>query len=117
MTSTIPVTLVGATGLTGSFALQHLLSSPSSLAITTLTRKPLPSTPQNPSSTYVNKHFPDLKDAVSGTVGTRGGVFVSCLGTTRAAAGGVEKQREVDLVLNRELAKKAKADGVDTVGD
>jgi len=40
---------------------------------------------------------------------------VSCLGTTRAAAGSTKNQERIDLDLNRELAQKAKHDGVDTV--
>ena len=42
-------------------------------------------------------------------------MFISCLGTTRAAAGSVEKQREIDLELNWKLAKAAKEEGVETV--
>ena len=57
----------------------------------------------------------DLFDAPSGAVAERNGVFVSCLGTTRSAAGGVDKQRKVDVDLNISLAEKAKADGADTV--
>ena len=40
---------------------------------------------------------------------------MSCLGTTRAAAGSTKNQERIDLDLNRELAQKAKHDGVDTV--
>lgn len=41
-------------------------------------------------------------------------MFISALGTTRAAAGSVENQRKIDLDLNYDLAKSAKDAGVDT---
>lgn len=40
------------------------------------------------------------------------GIFFSGLGTTRGAAGSVEKQRKIDYDLNLSLAKAAKASGV-----
>lgn len=41
-------------------------------------------------------------------------MFVSALGTSRAAAGGVANQRKIDYDLNLELAKAAKAAGTKT---
>lgn len=41
-------------------------------------------------------------------------IFFSGLGTTRGQAGSVENQRKIDLNLNLELAKAAKAAGVQT---
>lgn len=41
-------------------------------------------------------------------------IFLSALGTTRAAAGSVEAQRKIDLDLNLALAKAAKEAGVQT---
>lgn len=38
-------------------------------------------------------------------------LFISALGTTRAAAGGFENQKKIDYDLNLELAKAAKAAG------
>lgn len=38
-------------------------------------------------------------------------IFMSALGTTRAIAGGFDKQRKIDYDLNLELAKAAKAAG------
>lgn len=117
MSTAIPVTLVGATGLTGAEAYKALLKSKSSaFAVTTLARKALPAeTPANAASTTTPKQFNDLFDAPKGQVAIRGGVYVSCLGTTRGIAGGVEQQRRIDLDLNRELAQKAKEDGASTV--
>jgi hypothetical protein len=39
-------------------------------------------------------------------------IFISALGTTRAQAGGVDKQRLIDYDLNLDMAKAAKAAGV-----
>lgn len=118
--SSLPITLVGGTGLTGSAALLALLQSPSAIQLTTITRKDAPSPIQaftNGSTTYTNRPFPNLSDAIGSSegVGPSGGVYISCLGTTRGAAGGFEKQKEIDLYLNRDLVKKAKADGAKTV--
>ena len=41
-------------------------------------------------------------------------MFLSALGTTRAAAGGLANQRKIDLDLNFELARAAKDAGVQT---
>lgn len=111
-----PVTLVGATGLTGSQALSFLLASPANFAVTTLTRRaaPAPTTPPKaPGATYDNRVLSDLASADK--VAEKGGIYISALGTTRAAAGGVEQQIAIDRDLNATLADKAKADGADTV--
>jgi hypothetical protein len=42
-------------------------------------------------------------------------VYVSCLGTTRATAGSFAAQEKLDLGLNTDLAKRAKADGAEVV--
>ena len=117
--SSLPVTLVGGTGLTGSATLLALLQSPSAIHLTAITRKATqaPVSPTNPTTEYVNRTFPNLADSISSTegVGPKNGVYISCLGTTRGAAGGFEKQKEIDLYLNRDLVTKAKADGAKTV--
>lgn len=40
---------------------------------------------------------------------------MSCLGTTRAKAGGTAEQEKLDLGLNKDLATRAKKDGASTV--
>lgn len=109
------ITLVGATGLTGGAALSSLPNSSSNFAITTLTRKPLERGAKS-GSTNLNRVYADLKDAASDQICSPKGVYVTCLGTTKVAAGGIKQQEQIDLVLNRELAQKARADGADTVG-
>jgi uncharacterized protein YbjT (DUF2867 family) len=121
MTS-LPITLVGGTGLTGSATLLALLQSPTAVNVTAITRKDTPSALQsftNASTSYTNRALPNLADAVGSTegVGPSGGVYISCLGTTRGQAGGFEKQKEIDLYLNRDLVTKAKADGAKTVSN
>jgi uncharacterized protein YbjT (DUF2867 family) len=124
MVMSLPVTLVGSTGLTGSATLQALLHSPSSLSFTALSRKPISTTSSSPSAalsptvTFLNRQLADLKDAIDAkeSLVGNGGVYVSCLGTTRGTAGSLAKQKEVDLDLNRDLAKRAKQDGASTVG-
>jgi hypothetical protein len=115
----LPITLVGATGLTGSATLAALLQSPSAISLTTITRKDTsaPNQAANPATTYTNRSLPNLADAIKSNegVGPNGGVYISCLGTTRGQAGGFEKQKEIDLYLNRDLVTQAKADGAKTV--
>jgi len=118
MSTPTPVTLVGATGLTGSAALSHLLKTKShAFDITTLARKAISVQPaSNPQTTYTHNIVSDLFDAPKQQVAKVGGVYVSCLGTTRATAGSFEAQEKLDLGLNADLAKRAKADGAETVG-
>ena len=118
--TTLPITLVGGTGLTGSATLLALLQSPSAVNLTAITRKEHPAPVQNytnASTSYTNRALTNLADAITSTegVGPNGGVYISCLGTTRGQAGGFEKQKEIDLYLNRDLVTKAKADGAKTV--
>ena len=118
MTSPIPVTLIGATGLTGSATLHSLLSSSvTPFTITTIARKAIEPTPaSNSSTTFSHTIVSDLFDVPKlNTVAEKDGVYVSCLGTTRAGAGGLEQQEKLDLGLNTDLAKKAKADGASNV--
>lgn len=117
----ISVTLVGATGLVGSRSLLSILSSSTPFSITTLTRRALPAnltpSPTSPSTKLDQRQYTDLFDAPKDTtsIAQKGGVYITALGTTRAAAGSTEAQEKIDLVLNRDLAKRAKEDGADTI--
>lgn len=120
MSAPTPVTLVGATGLTGSASLRYLLTSPSALAITSVTRRaaPAPWEPSTTGSSYTNRVLPDLTTATTTPepLSTKGGVYVSCLGTTRAQVGGdIKKQEAIDLDMNKVLFERAKKDGASTV--
>lgn len=98
------VLLAGATGLTGSASFQQFISKlPSAFShLTTITRRPLPAPPTTSSEYYTNLQQSDLTDSSTWNLAQarKGGsddVFVSCLGTTRAQAGGLENQRKVGL--------------------
>nr|XP_018260546.1 uncharacterized protein I303_07471 [Kwoniella dejecticola CBS 10117]OBR82704.1 hypothetical protein I303_07471 [Kwoniella dejecticola CBS 10117] len=118
-TTPTPVTLVGATGLTGSHTLHSILSSTHPFNLKVLTRRSLPPTEpsKNPLTSLTTKLYSDLFEAPTdgSAIAEKGGVYVSCLGTTRANAGGTANQEKLDLGLNRDLAKKAREDGADTM--
>jgi uncharacterized protein YbjT (DUF2867 family) len=119
MSSPVPVTLVGATGLTGSATLKALLQSLSPSNVTAITRRPLaaPVAPASTATIFENKvlELAHDKAATWGEISKPAGAFISCLGTTKAAAGSLENQEKIDVFLNKALAEKAKADGAETV--
>ncbi|CZT17168.1 related to Protein fmp52-1, mitochondrial [Ramularia collo-cygni] len=96
------VVLVGATGLVGSHILKTLQAVDGVSKIATFSRKPLPSETKinnpivSPDSSSWPQQFPANND-----------LFISALGTTRAAAGGFENQRKIDYDLNVALAQEA----------
>ncbi|KAL1408275.1 Protein fmp52, mitochondrial [Vanrija albida] len=112
----IALTIVGSTGLTGAAALAALLNSPTSFAITALSRRADAQAPST-NSTFTNRVEPDLAAVASAAepLVPAGGVYITALGTTRAQAGGVAQQEAIDLTLNRELATRAKKDGASTI--
>jgi hypothetical protein len=93
----------------GAHILSTILSHPAFTTVSAFTRRKLPSESPKLSSIEVTEsetwpsHFPKSAS-----------IFLSALGTTRAQAGGVEKQRKIDLDLNLALAKAAKESGVQT---
>lgn len=103
------VVLVGATGLVGSHILKTLQNVDESTIskIATFSRKPLPNATRisepivSQDSSSWPKQFP----------GSDNELFISALGTTRAAAGGFENQRKIDYDLNLALAQEAKSKG------
>ncbi|KAK8849436.1 hypothetical protein IAR55_004768 [Kwoniella newhampshirensis] len=119
MTTTTAVTLAGATGLTGGFSLKSILTSPHAFDLTVLTRRSLSDTPTpiNPSTKLTTRLYNDLFTAPTDehSIAQPGGIYISCLGTTRAKAGGTAQQEKIDLDLNRDLAARAKKDGADTM--
>jgi len=107
MTSTA---VVGSTGLVGSNILSTLLSHPLISSVHSLSRRQPPSTSTklHPLVSTDSSQWP----AQLSSVAPPPSIFFSALGTTRAAAGGVEAQRKIDHDLNLDLAKSAKAAGV-----
>ena len=116
MSPPTPITLVGATGLTGAATLSALLRSQTAFNITTIARKAIAcDSARCPETVYTHNLVSDLFEAPSGEVGKKGGVYISCLGTTRGGAGSFEAQEKLDLGLNRDLARKAREDGAERV--
>lgn len=107
------IALFGSTGLTGSNILTSLLAPGSPFTpIHTISRRAPKSTGESlnalvePDTTKWAPSIAQITPAPS--------VVVSALGTTRAAAGGVQNQWKIDHDLNIELARAAKDAGVKT---
>ncbi|KAL3422002.1 Protein fmp-52, mitochondrial [Phlyctema vagabunda] len=107
MTSTA---LVGSTGLVGSHILSTLLSLPSVSSVHALARRE-PKEKDAKLTALVSSESAEWASKLS-AVQPAPGVFYSALGTTRAAAGGIENQRKIDHDLNLQLAQAAKNAGV-----
>jgi uncharacterized protein YbjT (DUF2867 family) len=107
-------TVIGSTGLVGAHILNHLLSTPQITHINTLTRRPHPNPPADPSSKLTATISSDTSSWASTVSSQPTTTFFSALGTTRADAGSIAAQREIDYDLNLSLAKAAKEAGVRT---
>ncbi|KAI0765272.1 hypothetical protein C8Q74DRAFT_1041193 [Fomes fomentarius] len=109
--------LAGSTGLVGSNILTTLISHPAFEHTYAFTRRTLSASspklstfPADPASVKDISTWPSLFPNPA----PASSVFISGLGTTRAAAGGLDQQRKIDYELNFELAKAAKAAGIKT---
>ncbi|KAB8294036.1 hypothetical protein EYC80_009494 [Monilinia laxa] len=100
MTST---SLVGSTGLVGSYILSTLISHPSISSIHTLSPGATPQPPP-PNSTPSPPLTPQPGSNLLNTITPPPTLFFSSLGTTRAQAGSIEAQRKIDYDLNLALA-------------
>jgi hypothetical protein len=98
----------------GSSILTHLLANPSFSAVYAYSRRELPnpagSTKLHPLTSPTSSEWPTLFPSAS----LSPKVLFSGLATTRADAGGFDKQRLIDYDLNLDLAKAAKSAGVET---
>ncbi|KAF3904023.1 hypothetical protein AA313_de0206892 [Arthrobotrys entomopaga] len=121
MTSTFA--LLGATGLVGSNILKYLVHSPTPSTVITLTRRELDESVTSVAA--AGKHTLNSKiekdtaqwptifgDACKAT--TPPPIAFTALATTRAAAGGFDKQYALEHDVNIALAKAAKEAGVKT---
>jgi len=102
--------LVGSTGLVGSHILSTLSTSPSVTVVHALARRQ-PNSSDQKLDTIIEPDSSKWASKISSIQPTPS-VFFSALGTTKAQAGGVDKQRQIDYDLNLELAKTAKEAGV-----
>jgi len=107
MTSTA---VVGSTGLVGSHILSTLLSLPSISSVHALARRQ-PSSSDPKLQAIISKDSSEWPTKLS-SITPPPSIFFSGLGTTGAAAGGVENQRKIDYDLNLALAQAAKNAGV-----
>lgn len=104
--------IIGSTGLVGSFILNNVIAGDIYKPIHTITRRAPKATSANLNA-VVDTDTTKWAAALSGLSPVPSTVF-SALGTTRAAAGGIDNQWKIDHDLNIELAKAAKAAGSKT---
>ena len=98
-------TIVGSTGLTGSFLIQKLLSDTEITKVLSVSRKSLKNS--NPKLTEVL--ISDLVELASVESSLHGDLYFCCLGTTIKAAGSKENFLKVDHTAIVDFAKIAKA--------
>ena len=98
-------TIIGSTGLTGSFLVRQLLGDSVITEVISVARKPL--NISNPRLTEVL--VSDLAEMASIESKLRGDIYFCCLGTTIAAAGSKENFEKVDHDAIFAFAKIAKA--------
>lgn len=104
--------VIGSTGLVGSHILSTLLATETYPTVNTITRRaPKPTSAKL--NALVEADNSKWSGLLSGLAPPASAVF-SALGTTRAAAGGLDNQWKIDHDLNIELAKAAKAAGAKT---
>jgi uncharacterized protein YbjT (DUF2867 family) len=105
-------TVIGSTGLVGSFVLKTLLASNSEnpKTVQTISRRPPKS--EGPKLQAVVEADTSLWTAKLASLSPTPTTVISALGTTRAQAGGIANQWKIDHDLNVELARAAKAQGV-----
>jgi len=85
-------TLIGGTGLTGSFLLQRLLADPAVTKVISISRKPLRISNTKLTEVLVSNlaQLPSIEAKI------RGELYFCCLGTTIKAAGSKENFEKVD---------------------
>lgn len=104
--------VIGSTGLVGSNILSTLLETAVLKPIHTISRR-APKAASPNLNAIIETDSATWAQSLSTIAPTPLAVF-SALGTTRALAGGIENQWKIDHDLNIELAKAAKAAGVET---
>ncbi|KAK8244878.1 hypothetical protein HDK77DRAFT_482100 [Phyllosticta capitalensis] len=115
--SNINAFIAGSTGLVGGNILNTLVHHPAFSQVSAFARRrlrqespKLSTISADPATTQDTAKWPSLMPSPA----PQPSIFFSALGTTRAQAGGVDKQRAIDYDLNLALAKAAKESGVTT---
>src|SRR6202165_3268338 len=98
-------TLIGSTGLTGSFLVRKLLADSAITKVISVSRKPLNISNAKLTEVLVS----DLAELPSIASKIRGEIYFCCLGTTIKAAGSKENFEKVDHAAIVAFAKIAKA--------
>jgi uncharacterized protein YbjT (DUF2867 family) len=98
-------TLIGGTGLTGSFLLHQLLGDSAITEVISISRKPL----KIPDTKLTEVLISGLEQLPSVETKIRGEIYFCCLGTTIKAAGSKENFEKVDHDGIVDFAKIAKA--------
>lgn len=98
-------TVIGSTGLTGSFLVRRLLADPSITGVISVSRKSLKISNVKMTDVLVG----DLAELPSIEAKIRGEVYFCCLGTTIKTAGSKENFEKVDRAAIVAFAKIAKA--------
>lgn len=98
-------TLIGGTGLTGSFLARQLLADPDITKVISVSRRPLGIESAKLAEVLVG----DLAELLSMASQVRGELYFCCLGTTIKTAGSQENFERVDHTAIVEFARIAKA--------
>jgi uncharacterized protein YbjT (DUF2867 family) len=98
-------TLIGGTGLTGSFLVRQLLADPAITKVISISRKSL----EISNSKLAEVLISDLAELPSIESKIRGDLYFCCLGTTIKAAGSKENFEKVDHAAIVAFAKIARA--------
>ena len=106
-------TVIGSTGLTGSFILETLLSTETFRPVCTISRR-APPAPSSPALQATVEADTSAWAAQLTSQSPPPAAVFSALGTTRGAAGGLDAQWKIDHDLNVELVGAAKAAGART---
>lgn len=101
--------LIGATGLVGSQILRQILEDPTYTSVLSLGRRKSGVTRQK-----LSEHVIDFKNPESWKNLAQGDVAFSALGTTKAQAGSIQNQYEVDFTYQADFAKACKSNGIQT---
>lgn len=98
----------------GSYILSHLIASSKVSQVHSLMRRAYPHPLSDPDSKLKSIISADTESWPGKLSSTPADTFISALGSVRGDVGSFEAQRKIDLDLNLDLAKAAKATGVKT---
>ena len=101
--------IIGATGMVGKYLLQLLLEDERFSKVRIFVRKDT-----GIKHPKLEQQIVDFNNEESWKKHLKGDILFSALGTTLKQAGSKEKQYDIDVVLNRNFAKAAKENGIES---